>query len=132
MSDSCYRLFRHFFGTENDQSPLVILVRENVCRNKKWGSPGYYMKKSRVSFITRGVTTMRVPPGGAGGWPLSALLGARRPMSTLGRGVKGSHNACYCQNQKLRLFFSSYFTTKVYAHGKKTSRLPTVTIHHRK
>jgi hypothetical protein len=39
--DSCYRLDRYFFGSENDQSLLVILVRENVCRNKKGWSPGW-------------------------------------------------------------------------------------------
>ncbi len=40
ISHSRYRLFRHFFGSEKDLSPLVILVRGVVCRNKKGGSPG--------------------------------------------------------------------------------------------
>ena len=38
--DSCYRQDRHFFGTGDADSPLSILVREIVCRNKKEGSPG--------------------------------------------------------------------------------------------
>ena len=42
-SHSCYRQDRHFFGKQNDQTPLVILVREIVCRNKNRRSPGSFL-----------------------------------------------------------------------------------------
>ena len=53
-SHSCLLLRWRFSAPRDDRWTWVILVRENVCRNKNWGSPGrwccYVTSQTEVHF----------------------------------------------------------------------------------